>query len=103
MTCMETQKNMKAFIDDKLTLTQLEEFLVHIRSCESCREDLAVYYTIFASIKLLDEDKNSNDQMDVERRLKRAEEMVRRKHLRVLYKKIIIIIISILIALLLEK
>ena len=103
MTCIEAQKNKKPFIDDKLTSEQLEEFLLHIRTCESCREDLEVYYTIFASIKLLDEDKNSNDQLDIKRKIKRAEEIIRRKRLRVLYKKIAIVVLTIVISLILEK
>ncbi|MFA9463702.1 MAG: anti-sigma factor [Velocimicrobium sp.] len=103
MTCMETQRNMKLFIDDKLDIEQLEEFLLHIRSCESCREDLDVYYTILSSIKFLDEDKNSSEQMDVERFIKHAEEKIRRKHLRIIYKKIVIVVLSIVIALFIER
>ncbi len=103
MTCIETQKNMKPFIVDRLDTTQLEEFLIHIRSCESCREDLEVYYTIFESIKLLDEDKNSNIQVDFHKKMKRAEEIVRRKHMRTFYKKMIVVVLSIIISLIIEK
>ncbi len=103
MTCIETQRNMKSFMDDKLDTMQLEEFLIHIRSCESCREDLEVYYTIFESIKLLDEDKNSDIQVDFLKKMKRTEETVRRKHMRILYKRIIVVILSIIISLIIEK
>jgi len=103
MTCIETQRIMKSFIDDKLDTMQLEEFLIHIRSCESCREDLEVYYTIFESIKLLDEDKNSDIQVDFLKKMKRTEEIVRRKHIRIFYKKIMVVILSILISLIIEK
>ena len=103
MTCIETQRNMKAFIDDKLDSTQVEDFLIHIRSCESCKEDLEVYYTIFESIKLLDEDKNSNIQLDFLRKMKRSEEIVRRKHLRTFYKKIVVVVLSIILSLIIEK
>jgi len=99
MTCIETQKNMKSFIVDRLDTTQLEEFLIHIRSCQSCREDLEVYYTIFESIKLLDEDKNSNIQVDFHKKIK----LLCRKHMRTFYKKMIVVVLSIIISLIIEK
>ncbi|MEG1991802.1 MAG: zf-HC2 domain-containing protein [Acetivibrio sp.] len=100
MTCIETQKKMTQFINEELNKGDLEDFLVHIRSCESCREDLEVYYTVFAGIKLLDEDRNkgTNDQVNFERKLKHAEEIVHREKMKVLYKKIIIVVIIIIIA-----
>lgn len=103
MTCIEVQRNMNAFINDELDGEQLEEFLLHIRTCPSCKEDLEVYYTLFSSIKLLDEDKNINDQMDINKKIRRAEETIRRKKLRILYKRVAMIIFIILVSIMLEK
>lgn len=100
MTCINAQKLMTGFINEELDIDTLELFLMHIRSCDSCREDLEVYYSLFAGMKLLDEDKNiSMDyQVDFERKLKRAEETVHRARMRVIQKRIAILIIAILIA-----
>lgn len=100
MTCIEAQKLMNGFINEELDIDTLEMFLVHIRGCDSCREDLEVYYTLFAGMKLLDEDKNisMNYQVDFERKLKRAEEVVHKTRMRVIQKRIAIIVIAILIA-----
>lgn len=101
MTCIEAQKKMTQFIHEKLNKKELEDFLIHIRSCESCREDLEIYYTLFASIKLLDEDKNKgeNNAVDFERKLRRAEELVHKDKLLKLYKRMAILAIILLVAL----
>ncbi|MDK2808513.1 MAG: hypothetical protein PWP24_1248 [Clostridiales bacterium] len=103
MTCMDTQRNMKAFVEETLDLSSLEDFLHHIHTCASCREDVEVYFAIFSSIRLLEEDKMELDPIDFNRFLRRAEEKVRRKHRWILYKKLVIVAIMIVISILLEK
>lgn len=99
MTCIEVQKRMAPFIQEEMDKKTLEKFLGHIRTCESCREDLEVYYTLYTGLKLLDEDKNKsvNYQLKFEKKLKRAEEVVRRGKRMNLYKKIAVFLFLIFI------
>ena len=62
MTCMKAQSLITAFINDRLKIDELEEFIRHIQSCGECMEELEVYYALLTAMKQLDEDKNlSND------------------------------------------
>ena len=43
MTCTEAEKMVVPYIEDKLSLSELEEFMEHIETCENCREELETY------------------------------------------------------------
>lgn len=103
MSCIETQKAMHPFLEEQMDVDSLREFMAHIQSCESCREDLEVYYTLFTGMKLLDEDKGFpvDYKVDYNRRLRRAEDEIRRDQLRRAEKRIGVLGIAILLALLL--
>ena len=47
MDCKKFQELINDFIFDKIEYSEdLEEFLDHAKNCESCSEDLELYYTI---------------------------------------------------------
>ena len=51
MTCKEAENLVTPYIRHELEDDQLmEEFLDHIDSCENCREELEIYYTVEAGI-----------------------------------------------------
>ena len=56
MTCLDTQRMIIRFINDDLSLEELELFLDHVNSCSECREELEVYYALITAMKQLDED-----------------------------------------------
>lgn len=56
MNCLEAQSKIVAFVEDKLNDDEIVEFVRHIRSCENCREELEIYYTLLVGMKQLDED-----------------------------------------------
>lgn len=58
MNCLQCQASITAFIDDKLTEEQLEDFIDHVRHCDSCYEELDIYYTLLVGMKQLDDDGN---------------------------------------------
>ena len=51
MTHMETQQMIMPFINEQLKDDELEEFLLHMKTCEECMEELEVYYTLITSMK----------------------------------------------------
>jgi len=70
MTCLRAQSLITPFIDDKLNIKELEEFIDHINSCDVCREELEVYFALLTAMKQLDEDKNLSDNFSRELALK---------------------------------
>ena len=56
MDCREVQKSFIPFIDDQLSIRDLEAFLNHLESCENCREEYDVYYTMIAGMRYLESD-----------------------------------------------
>ena len=39
MTCMEAEKMVIPYINDQLSVTELEDFIEHIKTRENCREE----------------------------------------------------------------
>lgn len=54
MTCKEAEKMVMPYINYQLGEKDLETFLNHIRSCDSCKEELEIYYTVAVGLKQLD-------------------------------------------------
>lgn len=54
MTCLEAQSKIIAYIDYSLEKDQKTEFLKHIQSCENCKDELNIYYTMIEGMRQLD-------------------------------------------------
>lgn len=79
MTCIEAEKLVIPYIEDKLSLPELEEFMEHIRTCEKCREELEIYYMVDVGLKKLDEDGGTYDIAgDLRRKLEESAGILRR-------------------------
>jgi len=100
MTCIETQRLIMPFINKELDIDHLEEFVNHINSCPDCLEELEVYFVLLAGMKQLDEDKelSNNYHQDLMNRLKQSEELIFRDKMSHIRKKIILIIMITLVA-----
>lgn len=103
MTCIEAQKRMTLFMEEKLDTDTLTGFLEHIRGCKSCREDLEVYYTLFAGMKLLDEDRPGATGYNVnfEKHMKKAEDKIRRKKRREIRKRVVFVAVILFLGIIL--
>ncbi|WP_167956276.1 anti-sigma factor family protein [Anaerosporobacter faecicola] len=95
MTCKEAQGLIMPYINDKLDVDQLEEFLTHIEQCSDCKEELEVYFTLLTGMKQLDEDKNlsGNLHVDFEKSLHKSEERIRKTRLNYVRKRMIYVMI----------
>jgi len=104
MTCIKAQSMITPFINNKLSLKEIEEFLDHISSCPICREELEVYYALLTAMKQLDEDKNLSDDfgLKLSQKIVRAQEHI--LHVKYTYyrKKAILVIAMILLAFLMS-
>ncbi|WP_394527108.1 anti-sigma factor family protein [Lacrimispora sp. JR3] len=54
MTCKEAEGLVMPYIRDELTDDELKEFLEHMESCPSCRDELEIYFTVEVGIRQLD-------------------------------------------------
>lgn len=72
MECKQAQAMIFDYIHDKSDKKDTRDFIKHIRSCASCREELAEYYSLITAMKQIDNDediqldysKELNDRMN---------------------------------------
>jgi hypothetical protein len=99
MTCIKAQSMITPFVNNKLNMKELEEFLDHIGSCPNCREELEFYYALLTAMKQLDEDKDlSNDfGLELSQKIARAQEKI--IHVKYTYYRKIAVFILVVISL----
>ena len=51
MTCREAERLVMPYINGSITDEELKEFLKHIETCEECREELEIYFTVDVGIR----------------------------------------------------
>jgi hypothetical protein len=75
---MKAQSLITPFINNKLNLKEIEEFLDHISSCSVCKEELEVYYALLTAMRQLNEDKNLSDNyvLELSGKIERAQERI---------------------------
>lgn len=56
VTCKEAEALVMPYIRHELSDEIMEEFLEHIDTCENCKEELEIYYTVDVGIRQLDVD-----------------------------------------------
>ena len=61
MDCIQFNKDIKTFIDGELFDAELNDFLNHEKTCESCAEELEVNYIVQEGMRRLDDRKASLD------------------------------------------
>jgi len=96
MNCRETQKLFIPFIDDRLELKELEEFLHHMEECKECREEYEVYYTLIAGMRYLEEDSGKGGNWIAPgEKLQAAQDDLFRRHVRRWEKIAVLLVICI--------
>ncbi len=59
MDCREVQQKFIPFIDDELNIEELDAFLEHLETCQECREEYEIYYTLIMGMRYLDANETS--------------------------------------------
>lgn len=68
MTCKEAQALVIPYINQELTIDELEPFMEHIKTCKECREELEIYYIAMVGVRQLDTEGDiSNIKEDLEK------------------------------------
>ncbi len=79
MTCLEAEKLVIPYINDRLSISELEDFMEHIETCENCREELEIHYMVDIGLKKLEEDDDAYDIVgDLRRKLEESAAVLRR-------------------------
>ena len=80
MTCEMAQGKITPFINDQLTVPEMEEFIQHVKNCRACKDELAVYYALITAMKQLDEDSDLSDDYiaELEEKLFYSENLIKR-------------------------
>jgi hypothetical protein len=101
MNCIDVQRLILPFINDELSIKQLDEFLHHIDSCPNCKEELEVHYILLSGMKQLDDDKviTDNFHKDFTDLLRLSEERVVHDRFVHIRKRIVLIVLISIVAL----
>ena len=82
----------KKKMDCKQVQSGIIDFISHIESCEECREEYDVYYTLIMGMKLLDSDNlRGKTQIDSQDRMDDAKSYILRYRF-VLFEKVLLFI-----------
>ncbi len=54
MTHLEAQSYIMPFIEGKVPDNKQEDFVIHMKNCKKCHEELEIYYTLLVGMKQLD-------------------------------------------------
>lgn len=54
---MTFRKLIGPYMNDELDSETLNEFLIHLKSCDECREELEINFIVTKGIRILDDDK----------------------------------------------
>ena len=56
MKCEDSLTKIEAYIHDKMSYRELEDFLEHIEECSSCRDELETYFIVHEAMRQLKEE-----------------------------------------------
>ena len=101
MTCMEAQALITPFINDKIEIATLEEFLDHVEGCKECKEELEVYYALLTAMKQLEEDEevSADYAKELENKLVEARELILKTKIVHIRKRILFFVVVIFVGL----
>jgi len=81
MSCKETEKMISAFLSKKLDTKELEQFLLHVKNCPNCMEELTIQYLVMTGAAILEEGNSFDLRKELEETLERAWYKVRKRKL----------------------
>ncbi len=82
MDCKDLQGMFIPFIDDQLSISDLDAFLHHLDNCKECREEYDIYYTMIIGMRYLEEQQNISEfKIDPQQKLDQAHDFLVRYHI----------------------
>ncbi|MDD7026925.1 MAG: zf-HC2 domain-containing protein [Lachnospiraceae bacterium] len=81
MNCKEAEKMISAFLSKKLDTKELEQFLLHVKNCPNCMEELTIQYLVMTGAAILEEGNSFDLRKELDDILERAWYKVRKRKL----------------------
>ena len=104
MKCRDYEAQVQDFLDGKLNDLQAEEFIVHVKDCKRCYEELEIYFSIYRGIGRSDDtmiedtdfefDGTTQDLRDM---LNQVLKEIEKRKLNKIMKILIILIIAVIV------
>lgn len=69
MKCMEVEKEIPLFLENKLQGKEIREFVEHIEGCKECREELSVHFLASEGIDIIEEGESFDLDKEIDSRL----------------------------------
>lgn len=69
MNCKDFKKNIKGFLNNKLSGNTLRQFYFHAKKCQYCKETLLDEYILYSVFNDLDKDDNFNYETKLDKEL----------------------------------
>ena len=66
---------MRQFLENKLDADTAREFILHVRSCKECMDELTIEYLISGGLQELENTDDIDVQMELEKRLESANQI----------------------------
>ena len=85
MDCRTAEGMVSSYIEHKLPVNELEEFLDHVESCSSCYDELETYFIVHEVTKQLDDDEKEEDldfKQLLENDIKKSRQYIKKEKLR---------------------
>lgn len=100
MDCKTAQEKIMPYIHWELSDRETEDFIEHIRECETCSEELEVYFTIYYALeKLEDGGQGSFDIKELlQKDIEQAEQRIRNHQILGFYQRLFLAVMGLLLA-----
>lgn len=79
MECVEIQHKIAAFLKNELDERDTEDFVEHIRRCDSCMEELAIQYLVTEGMRRLEDGSTFDLNRELKEKLEYTLRRIRRK------------------------
>ena len=80
MDCMTFQKLIPTYIDGEMDDETLNEFLIHLKSCSHCTDELEIHYIVMKGVDILDKtDSSYNLSAAYLNEVKKSREYIRKR------------------------
>ena len=80
MNCVTSQQMIRAYLDGYLSDRELEEFLNHVQTCPDCFDELEVYFSVYRTLRDVDEKGDYNFRKKLRRKLEESRAYLRRRN-----------------------
>lgn len=69
MNCMEVEKEIPFFLENKLEGKEIRDFVEHMEGCKECREELSVHFLALEGIDIIEEGESFDLDKELDGRL----------------------------------